>query len=110
MPQYILLLTLTADGRAAMTVDANSLAIAAAQCERPAVQCLGLYGVLGRFDFVAILDAPDNDDAARFSLELGHRGGAHVETLPAVPISLLQGISDAGVGVEPEPEEAPHLN
>jgi uncharacterized protein with GYD domain len=110
MAQYVLLLTLDADGRAAMTADANSLAKAAAACERPAVQCLGLYGVLGRFDFVAILDAPDNDDAARFSLELGHRAGAQVETLPAVPISLLQGISDTAPEVEPEPEESPNLN
>ena len=50
---------------------------------------LARAGVLGRFDFVSIVDAPDNEAAARFSLELGHRAGAHIETMPAVPIGVL---------------------
>jgi uncharacterized protein with GYD domain len=86
MATYVLMLTLNGDGRQSMLADPDSLLRAQNSIEIPGVSCLGLYGVLGRFDFVTILEAPDNDAAARFSLELGVRAGAHIETLPAVPI------------------------
>ena len=35
--------------------------------------------------------SPDNDDAARFSMELGVRAGVLVNTLPAIPIGRLEG-------------------
>ena len=47
---------------------------------------MGLYGVLGEYDFVTLIEAPDNEAAARFSLEFGVRVGVHVPTLPAIPI------------------------
>ena len=45
-----------------------------------------MYGVIGAYDFVSIVEAPDNDAAARFSLEFRVRAGVQVETLPAAPI------------------------
>jgi hypothetical protein len=51
---------------------------------------MGLYGVLGRYDFISMLEAEDNEAVARFSLEFGVRAGAHIETLPAVPISRFE--------------------
>lgn len=86
MATYVLMLTLNGDGRERMLADPDSLLRVQNQIEIPEVACLGLYGVLGRFDFVTILEAPDNDSAARFSLELGVKAGAHIETLPAVPV------------------------
>jgi len=44
------------------------------------------WGTLGRFDFVSIVEAPDEQTMARVSLELSSRGTAHYETLPAIPI------------------------
>jgi len=87
---YVLLLTLDGDGRALMLEDPDSLRRAEAEIEVSDVQCLGLYAVLGDYDFVTILEAPDNEAAARFSLELGVRAGAHIVTLPAVPVGLLE--------------------
>jgi len=55
----------------------------------PGVQALGLYAVLGEFDFVTIVEATDNERMARFSIELGVRADVHITTLPAVPISRL---------------------
>jgi uncharacterized protein with GYD domain len=90
--QYILLLTLDSGGRHKMVEDAHSLvrAAEAVEDETEGASFLGFYGVLGQYDFVCILDAPDNEAAARFSLALGARAGASVETLPAVPIALLE--------------------
>jgi uncharacterized protein with GYD domain len=42
--------------------------------------------VLGRFDFVSIVEAPDESTMARVSLELGSRGTGRFETLSAIPI------------------------
>ena len=40
--------------------------------ELPDVQCMGLYAVLGEYDFITILEAPDNEAAARFSKQQGN--------------------------------------
>ncbi len=86
MATYVLMLTLNAEGRDRMLGDPDSLLRVQNEIDLPGVVTLGLYGVLGRYDFVSILEAPDNNAAARFSLELGVRAGAHIETLPAVPV------------------------
>jgi len=44
------------------------------------------WATLGHFDFVNIVEAPDEKVMARVSLELGSRGTARYETLPAIPI------------------------
>ena len=73
-----------------MVEEPDALLRATSAVTIPEVQCLGLYGVLGDYDFVTILEAPDNEAAARFSLELGVESGAHIQTLPAVPIGLFE--------------------
>jgi len=42
--------------------------------------------VLGRFDFVNVIEAPDEQAMARISLELGSRGTARYESLAAIPM------------------------
>lgn len=84
MATYILLLTMTPEGRERMLDDPESLLRAQSDVSIPGVQLMGLYGVLGDYDFVSLVDAPDNDAVARFSLELGVKAGAHVTTLPAI--------------------------
>lgn len=84
-------MTLAPEGREAMVDNPRHLLQAANRTHVEGVSWLGLYGVLGHYDFVSILDAPDNESAARFSLTLGHLAGVHIETLPAVPIGLLGG-------------------
>jgi uncharacterized protein with GYD domain len=44
------------------------------------------WAVLGRFDFVNIIEAPDEKSVARVSMELGSRGTMHLETLSAIPV------------------------
>lgn len=43
------------------------------------------YMTMGRYDLVAVYDAPDDATAARFSLELGAMGNVRTETLKAFP-------------------------
>ena len=90
MPTYIQLMTLTPEGRAKTLEDPTSVLRAHDSIQMAGVQELGLYGVLGNYDFVNIVEADDNDVIARFSLELGVKAGAHVVTLPAIPIGRFE--------------------
>jgi len=83
---YVLLLTLTPEGRERTLADPDNLLRAEQGVSVEGVSCMGIYGVIGDYDFVTWLEAPDNETAARFSLELGVRAGAHVTTLPAIPL------------------------
>jgi uncharacterized protein with GYD domain len=86
MPTFIMLSTLTPEG--VQTVKNNPARIREVNQE---VEQLGAvvkaqWATLGHFDFVNIVDAPDEQTMARVSLELGSRGTARYETLPAIPI------------------------
>ena len=68
---YVQLLTLTSAGREKALHDPVSVLRAQHEAAIPGVQVLGLYAVLGPYDFVNIVEADDSDAIARFSLELG---------------------------------------
>ncbi|MEK6589574.1 MAG: GYD domain-containing protein, partial [Nitrospinota bacterium] len=42
--------------------------------------------VLGPYDFVNIVEAPDNDTIMRMSVELGARGSVELLTMPAMAV------------------------
>jgi uncharacterized protein with GYD domain len=98
MASYILLLTLTPEGREKMMRDPGSVREAQDAIKVPDSYVLGQYGVLGDYDFIYIVEAPDNDAAARFSLELGVIAGVHVVTMPAIPLSRLSKPDDSTKG------------
>src|SRR5215216_5370524 len=86
MPTYIMLSTLTPEG--VQTVKNNPARIREVNKE---VEQLGAtvkaqWATLGHFDFISIVEAPDEKTMARISLELGSRGTSHYETLSAIPI------------------------
>ena len=90
MASYILLLTLTPEGREKMMRDPGSVHEAQDAIRVPQTYVLGQYAVLGSYDFIYIVEAPDNDAVARFSLELGVMAGVHVVTMPAIPLARLE--------------------
>ena len=49
------------------------------------------WAALGAYDFVNIVEAPDDVTVARVSVALGARGSAKLESLPLIPVDdLLQ--------------------
>ena len=44
------------------------------------------WATLGQFDFVNVIEAPDDLTMSRISLELGSRGTARYESMSAIPI------------------------
>jgi uncharacterized protein with GYD domain len=89
MATYILLMTLTPEGRARALNDSDYLLDIEAGIELPEIQTLGLYAVLGQYDFVTLVEAPNNEAVARFSIELGVKAGVHITTMPVIPASRL---------------------
>jgi len=45
------------------------------------------YAVLGGYDFVTVIEAPDNETVAHLSVDLGSRGTVSITSLPAIPIA-----------------------
>ena len=98
MANYILLIQLTPEGQRAILSNPDSIAEAAADVHVQDVTGLGLYAVLGPYDCVGIIQAPDNESAARYSVQLGVRAGASITTLPAMPLTLLHDRDDHETG------------
>ena len=107
MPYYILTLILTPEGREDLLADSESLHRITSEVETEDTMVLGMYAVLGEYDFVCIVESPDNDDAARFSLELGVKAGAHIRTMPAIPIGRLRPAQRDGSPSDLESEVVP---
>ena len=56
--------------------------------------------MLGGFDFVSLVEAPDSETVAYLSVDLGSRGTVSITTLPAIPtaefIAKLKGPKQMG--------------
>ena len=89
MSLYFLLGTLNSTGQKMVHDDRDLLVTATQGIRIEGAEILGRYAVLGRYDFVMMVEADDNDAVARLSLELGVKIGLHIETLPAIAIGFL---------------------
>ena len=86
MPTYIMLSTLTPEGVQTVKNNPQRIREVNSEVEQLGASVKAQWAVLGRFDFVSIVEAPDESTMARVSLELGSRGTSHYETLSAIPI------------------------
>ena len=89
MPLYFLLGTLTEQGQRMVPRNPDLPVEAVREVQADGAQVLSQYAVLGRYDFVMLVQADDNHDVARLSLEVGVRTGMHIETLPALAVGVL---------------------
>jgi len=86
MPVYIMLSTLTDEGAETIKERPERILEVNREVEAMGVKVLAQYAVLGPYDFVNIVEAPDNETVARVSVELSSRGSVKIMTLPAIPI------------------------
>ncbi len=89
MPLYFLMGNITENGQRRLRENPNLLVESVVDCDCEGAEILTQYAVLGRFDFVMLAEARDNDAVARLSLEMSYRVGMHVETLPAIALNQL---------------------
>ncbi|MFC1713966.1 GYD domain-containing protein [Candidatus Poribacteria bacterium] len=86
MGYYIMLSNLTDEGAKTIKKNPERIKQVNAEVEAMGVKVLAQYAVMGPYDFVNILEAPDNETVARLSVELSARGSMKMMTLPAIPI------------------------
>jgi uncharacterized protein with GYD domain len=86
MPTYIMLSTLTPEGVQTVKNNPSRIREVNQEVEQLGATVKAQWATLGHFDFINIVEAPDEKTMARVSLELGSRGTAHYESLAAIPI------------------------
>jgi uncharacterized protein with GYD domain len=86
MPTFVLLSTLTPEGVQTIKNNPSRIREVNKEIEQLGATVKAQWATLGRFDFVNVVEAPDETTMARVSLELGSRGTARYETLSAIPV------------------------
>ena len=86
MQTYILLSTISAKGKKTLGTKPERIREVNKEIEAHGAKVIAQYAVLGPYDFVNIVEAPDNESIARVSVDLGSRGTIQITTLPAIPI------------------------
>ena len=89
MAIYIMLSTLTDEGRKTLKERPDRLKEVNQEIEKMGARVVTQYAVLGGYDFVNIVEAPSNEVIARISVELGSRGTIQLTTLPAMTIDAF---------------------
>ena len=90
MGKYIMLTNLTEEGRRTIKMRPERIKEVNRELEEMGVTIEAQYAALGPYDFVNILDAPDNETIARVVIELGARGTVQIETLSAIPVAEFE--------------------
>ena len=86
MPTYLMLTTLTEKGTQTLNANPGRLREVNRDVEELGAKVLHQWASLGTYDFVNIVDAPDDLTMANLSVKLGARGSVKFETLKLLPV------------------------
>jgi uncharacterized protein with GYD domain len=89
MAKYILLSKLTDSGRETLKKKPERIKEVNEELKELGVEVLKQWAVLGPYDFVNLVEAPDNEAIFRLSVELGSRGTIEITSMPALTIDEL---------------------
>ena len=89
MPVYVMLTTLTDEGRKTLKSNPQRIKEVNKEVEAMGVKILVQYAVLGPYDFINILEAKDNQTVSKVAVELGSRGTLQTMTMAAMTIDEL---------------------
>ncbi len=95
MATYVMLSTLTDEGRKTLKERPERLNEVNKEVESMGARVVAQYAVLGGYDFVNVIDAPTNEVMARLSMELGSRGTIKITTFPAISIEQFVSLMDS---------------
>lgn len=98
MGLYIMLSTLSESGRKVLRERPGWIRKVNGDVRRMGARVLAQYAVLGPYDFVSVIEAPDNATISRVSVELGARGGAAGMTMSAIPLEEFIARLEGGKG------------
>jgi uncharacterized protein with GYD domain len=86
MALYVMMTNLTDEGRKTVKTNPQRIKEVNKEVEAMGVKIIAQYVVLGQYDFINILDAPNNEVIAKVATELGSRGTLQTSTLAALTL------------------------
>jgi uncharacterized protein with GYD domain len=86
LPTFVMLTTLSTEGVQTVKNNPSRIREVNKEIESLGASVKAQWATLGRYDFVNVVEAPDEKTMARVSMELGSRGTARYESLAAIPI------------------------
>ena len=86
MPTYIMLTRLTSDGVKTLKDNPTRVHEVNREVEQLGVKVVNQWATLGEYDFVTVVDAPDETTMAKLSVEMGSRGTVQNETMTAIDV------------------------
>ncbi len=97
MALYVMLSSLSEAGRKVLCERPGWIRKVNRELERKGAKVRAQYAVLGPYDFVTVLEAPDNETVSSISIEMGARGSVSMMTLPAIPLdSFIERLEQRG--------------
>ena len=84
-----MLTNLTADGIRTLKNNPGRVAEVNQEVEQIGAKVVAQYATLGQYDFITVVEAPDDKTIAKVSVELGSRGTMTSQTLAAMPAEDL---------------------
>jgi uncharacterized protein with GYD domain len=85
MPSYVVLTTLTDQGRKTVRDNPNRIREVNAELKAMGVTLKDQYALFGQYDFINIMEAPDDAVLTKALIQFASRGTASTMTLPATP-------------------------
>jgi uncharacterized protein with GYD domain len=85
MSVFIMLTNFTADGVKTIKNNPSRVQEVNKEMEQLGVKVLDQWATLGQYDFISVVEAPDEGTMAKVSVELGSRGTTSNQTLAAIP-------------------------
>ncbi len=89
MPYYVMLTTLTGHGRKTLMTNPGRIWEVNREVEEMGAKILVQYSLLGPYDFINILEAPNDTVIARVAAQLGSRGTLQPLTMSAITVEDL---------------------
>jgi uncharacterized protein with GYD domain len=78
--------TLTDEGRRTVKERPERIQEVNREIETIGAKLMAQYVLLGPYDFVNVVEAPDNKTIARVAMELGSRGTVQITCMAAIPV------------------------
>jgi uncharacterized protein with GYD domain len=89
VPTYVMLTTLGPDGWATVRENPERIREVTAEFEAMGLKVLSQYALMGQWDFLNVIEAPDESTLAKAAIALAARGTMRTMTLQAVDIDSL---------------------
>jgi uncharacterized protein with GYD domain len=92
MPKFVMLSTLGPDGSATLRENPARIKQVNADVEAMGARVISQYALLGQWDFLNIIEAPDELTMARIATELTARGTLKTRTMVAIDVDDFIGM------------------